>query len=52
MVIVEVTVPPLAGVTDAGENVHVELIGWPEQLRLTAALKPFRPPTVKVKAAG
>src|ERR1700740_3396277 len=51
MVIVDVTVPPLAGVTDVGEKLHVEFMGCPEQERLTAELKPLRPPTVTVNEA-
>src|SRR6266436_6928145 len=47
----DVAIPPLAGVTNAGEKLQVELMGWPEQVRLTAELKPLRPPTVTVNEA-
>jgi hypothetical protein len=44
----EVTIPPLDGVTDAGEKLHVEFTGCPEHVSVTAELKPLRPPTVTV----
>src|ERR1700721_2919003 len=52
MVIVEVAVPPLAGETDAGEKLHVDPSGCPEQVSVTAALKPLSPPRVTVNGAG
>jgi hypothetical protein len=52
MVIIEVAVPPLAGETDAGEKLHVEPRGWPEQVSVTAELNPFSPPRATVNAAG
>ena len=52
IVMVEVTVPPLAGITDAGEKLQVEPRGCPEQLRVTDELKPLSPPSVTMKAAG
>src|SRR5216684_3546796 len=51
MVIVDVAIPPLAGVTDAGEKLQVELMGCPEQVRLAAELKPLGLPTVTVNMA-
>src|SRR6266852_48094 len=47
----DVAIPPLAGVTDAGEELHVEFTGWPEHVSVTAELKPFSPPTVTVNEA-
>src|SRR5258708_4849490 len=47
----DIAVPPLAGVTDAGENLHVEFTGWPEHVNVTGELKPFSPPTVTVNEA-
>src|SRR5580692_9115069 len=52
MVMVEVTVPPLAGETDAGEKLQVDPSGWPEQVSVTAELKPLSPPSCTMKAAG
>lgn len=52
MFMVDVIVPPLRGVTDAGLKLHVELSGSPEQERLTAELKPLNPLTVTVNGAG
>ena len=43
-------VVPLAdGVTDAGERVHVEFSGPPEQVKATGETNPFRPVTVTAK---
>src|SRR5467141_455977 len=47
----DVTIPPLEGMTDAGEKLHVEFTGCPEQVRVTAELKPLSPPTVTVNEA-
>ena len=41
-------VPFAGGVTEAGANVHVAPAGRPVHDRPTAALKPFRLPTVAV----
>ena len=59
-VVVETAVPE--GVTVAGEKLHEALAGSPEQLKVTAALKPFTAvtetvaeellPAVTVKDAG
>lgn len=44
---VDVAMPPDGGVTDVGENMHVEgSAGHPESVRLTAELKPFTDVTV------
>jgi hypothetical protein len=51
IVIMDVVIPPLAGVTDAGENLHVEFTGCPEHVSATAELKPLSPPTVTVNEA-
>jgi len=43
-------VVPLAdGVTEAGERVHVEFSGAPEQVKATGETNPFRPVTVTAK---
>ena len=52
IVIMDVTIPPLEGVTDAGEKLHVEFAGCPEHVRATAELKPLSPPSVTVNEAG
>src|SRR5580692_4669548 len=52
MVMVEVTVPPLAGETDAGEKLQVDPSGWPEHVSVTDELKPLSPPSFTMKAAG
>jgi len=47
---VAVDAVPLAdGVTDAGERVHVEFSGAPEQVKATGETNPFRPVTVTAK---
>src|SRR6202040_1083263 len=47
---VAVDAVPLAdGVTDAGERVHVEFSGAPEQAKATGETNPFRPVTVTAK---
>src|SRR6267378_5278276 len=51
IIIMDVTIPPLAGVTDAGEKLHVEFTGCPEHGSATAELKPLSPPTVTVNEA-
>jgi len=51
IVSVDVAIPPLAGVTDAGDRLQVEFSGWPEQVKLTAAVKLFMLVTVMVKLA-
>ena len=52
MVMVEVTVPPLAGETEDGEKLQVDPRGCPEQERFTEDVNPLRPPRVRVKEAG
>src|SRR5580704_13765500 len=52
MLMVEVTIPPLVGVTDGFEKLQVEPFGSPEQVSATAELNPLRPVTVTVKGAG
>src|SRR3979409_2068376 len=48
----DVAVPPLEGVMDAGEKLQAEFAGCPEQVSMTAELKPLRPPAVTVNEAG
>ena len=51
IVIVDVTIPPLVGMTEAGEKLQLEFAGIPEHVRVTAELKPLSPPTVTVNEA-
>lgn len=52
MLTVAITVAPVAGVTDdAGLKLQVELMGSPEQARVTAEVKPLRLPTETLKVA-
>src|SRR5436309_1420782 len=48
---VDISVPPLAGVTDTGLKLQVEFTGSPEQVRFTAEVKPLRLPTVTLNMA-
>jgi hypothetical protein len=48
MVMVDVAVPPLAGVTEAGEKLHVAAVGSPEQVRVAAPVNPKAELTVIV----
>jgi hypothetical protein len=51
MLTVDISVAPLAGVTDAGLKLQVELTGSPEQERFTAEVTPLRLPTVTLNVA-
>ncbi len=51
MLTVVMIVPPLAGETDTGLKLQVELTGSAEQVRLTAELKPLRLPIVTLNMA-
>ena len=46
-----VTVPPLDGVTAFGLKAHEVLAGSPEQEKVTAELKPFKPPMLSMTDA-
>src|SRR5260370_6543806 len=52
MIMVAVTVAPVAGMTDAGEKLQVAARGWAEQVSVTLELKPLSPPSFTMKAAG